>query len=306
MAVINDSWNAQMKVSPHLSQQHLDEDFCWDLILRTRPNFRVSQPYAIRETSARLLALYAMFASLEDLTCRVADEQVARSKLAWWQVQLLGSEYASSAHPVTRQLRESGALAAPALDQIKSLLNSVGQRLDLATIVDETELRAMCILVARDQMKLEWSLQAAVPESDFPVERACAVMGLTQLMRESSLAVVPDYKWIPLTMLARFGVNRSDLVRHPDSESVRNLKKQLCVLGSNWLAEKGDVRNSPLITCSLPDTPGARHWLIQLGLCIRLLQKLPGKTRAEAHRMFSQPTVGEAWCAWRWARKLSF
>lgn len=293
-----------MKVDPSLSPQHPDLEFCWGLILHTRPNFGVSQSYVAPEYSVRLVALYALLASLEELFCRVTDEQVARTKLAWWQVQLLGPEYTISAHPVTRQLRQSGAITTHVLVNVKSLLNSIAQRLDLTAVADETELRSLCVLVALDQMKLELSLQGTVPGLTSAVEDACAVMGLTQLMRESSRAKVQDYNWVPLTLLAHCGVNRSDLVRDPDSAPARKMRTQLCVLGLNWLAGSGGICKDSPLTFSLPNTSVARHWLIQFSLCVRLLRMLPGKTKTEASRLFSQSTAGDAWCAWRCARKL--
>jgi len=294
-----------MSDSPAALQSQSDREFCWELILRTRPNFSSSCLYTARETSARLVALYALFSSLEELFCRVTDEQVAQAKLVWWKTQLLGKEYTTSDHPVTRHLRQTEAITSASIGYVQNLLNSTGQRMDHGSVADETGLKELCVVVALDQMKLELSLDGAIPISPWAIENACAVVGLVQLLRESSRGVAPTYSWVPLTVLAQLGVNRSELAQNRDSEAVRKLISRLCAMGLNWLPAGSDVCKRPLLAPSLPGTTAARHWLIQLRLCVRLLQKLPGKTTSGASRIFSRTTAGDVWCAWRCARTLA-
>jgi phytoene/squalene synthetase len=155
----------QVSDSQSTRQSQSDQEFCWQLILRTRPNFSTSHPYAARETSTRLTALYALFSSLEEVFFRVTDEQVAQAKLLWWSTQLLGPEFATSEHPVIRHLLQTGVISSATTGHLHNLLNSTGRRVDHGSVADETGLKALCLVVALDQMKLEWSLGGAVPVS---------------------------------------------------------------------------------------------------------------------------------------------
>jgi phytoene synthase len=288
-----------------LRLDHSDADFCWEQILRTRPAFGISHAYAPAECSAGLLALYALFVSLEELFCRITEEQVARAKLAWWQTQLLGPEYTVSDHPVIRKLRQSGAITQSAREHVQTMLSSAVHRLDLTAPVDESGLKSLCVIVALDQMKIEMSFLGASPGICLSMENACAVMGLIQIMRESSRCAFPEYKWIPLNLLAHHAVTRPDFALNPDSESVQKLMAQLCAIGLTWIPEGQNVCKNSRLMMSMQDVSATRHWLIQLRLSIRLLQNLQGKTSTEANRLFSRTALGDAWCAWRCARKLA-
>lgn len=293
-----------------LTKDAVDQQFCWEQVVRIRPTFRYSYLYAGKEISARLLALYAMFSSIEELHCRIGDENVARVKLGWWHQQLLGEQFGISDHPVTRQLFRTGAITIGARDDLQSMLKTAITRLDAAAPADEHELKSMCIEIGLYQMRLEFGLQGE-NEPYAGQESACAVNGLVQLLRESSRTQKEPWWWVPLSYLAREGLSRVALERITQREAASQIMMRICELGLSW-AQAGLIQ-FPQSTSrnfsrrELVQKQALLHWCIQTELHARALGKLRESLRGSGlERLagrFNSTTFGDAWCAWRSARK---
>ena len=61
-------------------------------MLRTNRAFQISQVFAPAEQTDQLLALYALFAAVEEACSDYSDEEVARRKLHWWRSACLRLE----------------------------------------------------------------------------------------------------------------------------------------------------------------------------------------------------------------------
>jgi len=279
-----------------------DLQFCWQLVMRVRPGFRLSHAYAPREYSAGLLALYAWFSALEEALCRVSDESVGRAKLLWWQQQLLGPDYGISSHPITRQLHRRGVIPTSAREHVQVMLESALHRLDAPPASDEKALRSLCQSLGFHAMCLELAIQHEENAESPVLAGACAVNGLVQLLRESSRSELPSYTWLPLKLLARHDLTRAELQSKTRSEATRLLMQQLCTLGLTWIEGK-DFGNDLSIDASWRCRH--RHWIIQTLLNVRCLKRLQRMNLQLHSQEFSTVLVGDAWLSWRTARKLS-
>jgi len=279
-----------------------DLQFCWQQVLRVRPEFRLSHAYAPEKYSAGLLALHAWFSAVEESVCRVSDETVAQAKLLWWQQQLFGSEYGNSPHPITRQLRRCEVIPSEAREHAHKLLETTRGRLDAPALPDEASLKSLCRNVGVHAMRLELAVQRENRLHGPLLETACAVNGLVQLLRESSRSLLPSYTWVPLNLLARHDVTRAELQNRAHSEATRLLMAQICAEGLAWIGED-DFGADPNLDPAWQLRH--RHWIIQTRLNVRRLKKLRRSTLQMHSREFSSMLLGDAWLAWRTARAIS-
>ena len=279
------------------------EQFCWEQVLRTNPLFRISHLFATREASPQLLALYALFASIEHLNSGISEESVTRTKLEWWKAELLAQDIAESNHPVVRHLHGTGVAKKLPDPAVRLLLASAGSRIDALAPADEDELRSLCQSIYRPQVFLE----AALEEGDVALGSLNPAMlvngGLLQLLRESSRRKENVFWWIPLNLLARFKVTRDQLESMRDSAVAQALFNQLF----EWMGlggSQGEV--TALLDSQAGNANGAGlvHLQLMMVLQSRQLRRLQALNPARYNDELSRWRTGDLLTAWKSARRL--
>ena len=285
-----------------------DRQFCWEQVLRVRPEFRLTQPYS--RQLAWLLPLYALFSALEEGQNRSSDPFVARAKLAWWRDELLSAGYRSSEHPICRQLSESGFVLSGLEAVIEGWVKSFVDRLDALAPVDEHQLRALCVTVGLYPTLLELGTQQHPRPGSF-LDAACAVNGLVQLLRESgrSRNEMERFTWVPLTLLAHHSLSRSDLYLENQSGKSWHLFAQLAQLAESWMSPFGRWRAVIEQERSEGElwfrANGSRHWFIQACLQKRLLGKMSTSGASHPVRVLTNPGMSDVGFVWLCARQFS-
>ena len=278
------------------------ERFCWEQVLRTNPLFRISHLFAPSESSPQLLALYALFASIEHLNSGISEESVARTKLEWWRAELLERDAAESNHPVVRHLHETGAAKKLPEPAVRLLLASAGSRIDALAPADQDELRSLCQSIYRPQVFLE----AALEEGDVALDSLNPAMlvngGLVQLLRESSRRKENAFWWIPLNLLARYKVTRNQLESMQDSAVTQALFKQLF----EWVGQGGTQGEVTALLDSQAgnaDGTGLVHLQLMMALQSRQLGRLQALSPARYNDELSRWRTGDLLTAWKSARR---
>lgn len=246
-----------------------DQSFCWEQVVKTNRIFRISHVFAPRACAEKLLPLYALFSSVEQLCGGISEEDVARSKLNWWRSECLYKAIAESSHPVLRELARTGAAQDLSADGIAHLFDSSEERLTARAPADLEELKEICLKVHRPQLELELSLsgQHEIPKFNPDWSAHC---GLLQLIRESSGAGGQGrYWWLPLNLLARHGVSRDEVLSCSNKEPGGQLLHEILEAGNGWSEAQND--QSPV---SAGDHPHARHYFVMADLNSRKLKQL--------------------------------
>jgi phytoene/squalene synthetase len=209
--------------------------FCWEQVLRTNPAFRVSHVFAPSDQAGQLLPLYALFAAVEEVSAECTDDDVARRKLQWWRSECARLQAGEGDHPISRELRRTGAHRKLRRKSLEQLLDDAEQRLDAAAPSDTRELRMACLALSRPQFELELSLSGEAESADAVVNELGATSGLAQLLRESARRQSPGrYWWLPLSLLARHGVGRATIDERPNAEPVAALFAELFAGYREW------------------------------------------------------------------------
>ena len=276
-----------------------DRLFCWEQVLRTNRLFRVSHVFAPPDLADRLLALHALFSVVEQICSAHSDDEVARHKLNWWRLECLHHDLNDSRHPVIRELVRTGARDGLDRQCLAGLLDGAEGRLDEPGPANAEELKTRCQQLSRPQLEMEARVCGIEErELDWSPELA-SCSGLMQLIRESSGENSSEsYRWLPLSLRAKHGVNRDDVLHKPRSEPVAELFTEMMNIGIEWGVEGSRQRENH----SVPRSQ-LRHLNALSGLNLRKLKRLknlsPDRHACELGRL----GLGDLLAAWSSARR---
>jgi phytoene synthase len=275
---------------------------CWEQIDKTNRLFRVSHAFAPSDRRGILLPLYALFSVVEDACSNYSDEQLARGKLAWWRQEMLGRNPDGGSHPIVAELIRNVRLGRHQKACIERLLEDAESRLDEAPPASVARLRRRCAEVCQPQIELELSL-CGVEEPDMTGSAAGqgARLGLVQLLRES-LRAPPQaaFWWLPLDLLARYGVSRAEVRSAPGAKSAQALFKDLLAEGQAWGGE-----HRPL-SRSIEGPAGALiHTVVHGELQSRLLVRLQGRSPEQYGVEVDRTKLADVYHAWKIARRVN-
>ena len=205
-----------------MAQADNNQEFCRERVLRANPLFRVSHLFAPADFAGQVLALHALFASIDQLNSEIGDEFVARRKLDWWRTELSPENISKSNHPVVRYLIETGAASSLPGKTLELFLDTAEVRLAARAPTDQEELSLLCELIYQPRVLMEYALsQDETPV--FGLSEMAQTGGLLQLLRERNTSKNNILWWVPLNVLARFGVTRAGLGNDPDSQNARGV-----------------------------------------------------------------------------------
>ena len=273
-----------------------DRRFCWEQIGKANRAFRISRVFASRDQAERLLPLYAVFSSIEQICSSISDEGVAHSKLNWWRMECLHNDVTKSRHPVIRELHRSGARVSP--DGLARLFDDAESRLDGVAPPDLDALFDLCAQLQQPQFELELGASGFQAGPKVPEARWLAPAGLLQLIRESAGDKGQGgYWWIPLGLLARHGVRREQIGSEPGSAAVRGVLADVFSEVERWRREGSRARVPAVSDAS------TRHLCAINGLYARKLGRLAGIGADCYEGELQKLGVADLLAAWKGARQ---
>ena len=277
-----------------------DRRFCWEQVGKGNRVFRISQVFAPRHYAEKLLPLYALFSAVEQICSGISDEDVARSKLNWWRIEVLQNKSTESRHPVMKELSRTGAWHDLRQESVVELLQGAESRLYTSAPPDLEALKGMCAELHRPQLELEYGvsgLTQAVLEFE---PGLLARNGLLQLFRESvHRKEQGGFWWVPLNLLARHGVSREEIVTNPRSQAVTDLLLEVVTAGESWGRESVEVSVG-----GLDNSAPARHLFAINGLYSRKLNQLKSVTPDLFVGELNRLGPADLFKAWKCARRL--
>ncbi len=281
---------------------HTDEQFCWDQVLRIHPVYKVTHFFVPRKISGSTLGLYALFSALEETVSYYTDESVPMAKLAWWRQELLGTQSSKSQHPIVRQLNQCRANWLQFEENIAGLLDTTVERLNDNLPPDLNSLKALCERVGRYSTLLELGLSGELNTVDSELRAINTLNGLVQLIRESSRGHTTAFWWVPLSLLARHHVTRSELNSSRKIDNGKALLADLPSIYQDWCDK--ETQQDETGATERRANKYQRHCRIHAAFHLRQLRESSVKYPNELNKLFSQVRVGDVWFAWRSARAI--
>ena len=287
-----------MRPSSKFSNEQL---FCWEQIAKTHRLFRVSHAFAPPAQAARLLPLYALFSVVEEACSAYSDEDLARSRLAWWRQECLGRDPGKGSHPVIRELHRHARLGSHEMTFIARLIEQAESRLDAPPPASVEDLRHSCAAVIRPQIELEMGLCGnGEPMTVGLADGAGARLGAVQLMRESlRRRQAGAWWWLPLDLMARHGVSRAETEHPTAGDSVQALFAEVLDVAGAWDDGMSAIPGNP-------DQAGTlTHLRVAVALQSSLLSRLQTSRPERFGAEMARTTLGDLFRAWRAARRVN-
>ncbi|MEJ2383425.1 MAG: squalene/phytoene synthase family protein [Xanthomonadales bacterium] len=217
-----------------------DTRFCREHAFAGNPLFRVSGILA-PQRPRQLTALYALFDLVQRIGRRSQEEGAARTQLAWWRQECLADDPAQSRHPALCELHHGGQAR---LDRtaFARLVDQVEHRLERPAMTDVAALRRFCAAQGRPLLELEAALGQADP--DGIDEGLAARRGLWSLLTDCFVSgESPDPWWAPLSLLAREGLQRSELFASGREAQTARIIAEILAPEPGSSAESIDISN---------------------------------------------------------------
>ena len=124
------------------------DEYCKDKAASSGSSFYYSFLFLPPERRRAITALYAFCREVDDVVDEIEDQQVARTKLAWWRTEVGNLFAGKPQHPVTRALEP--ALAPFGITQVRlnEIIDGMQMDLDQSRYLDFPGLEKYCYHVA--------------------------------------------------------------------------------------------------------------------------------------------------------------
>jgi hypothetical protein len=192
--------------------------FCWEQVDKTDRLFRISHLFASHRFAEPLLAIHALFASIDQIAGSSGDEHVTEKRIEWWHSELQPENISKSRHPVVKQLNDTGAVSADSFQHIQELIDGAIQRIQKTAPSSSRDLHSLFHLIYHPRIQWEYNLLREERPATVEFPAAFISGGLLELLRESSGGSERAFWWLPLDLLATHGVSRRELVSDFDSD----------------------------------------------------------------------------------------
>jgi phytoene synthase len=202
------------------------DQYCEQKTAASGSSFQYSFLFLEPEQRRAMNALYAFCREVDDVVDECHDPGVARTKLAWWREEIGRAFTGTPQHPVTRALKDVAARYSLPREHFLEIIDGVEMDLDCNAYRSFTELSLYCYRVAsvvglmaakifgyEDQRTLKYAHDLGM------------AFQLTNILRDLSEDARRGRVYIPEEDMARFHVNREDIVNGRLDDNMRALLK---------------------------------------------------------------------------------
>jgi phytoene/squalene synthetase len=276
--------------------------FCWQQVDVHQPLFRISHVFAPAELADRLLALYAFFSAIESVTSTVSDDAVALRKLDWWREETnrMGSQ--TSAHPIVAELQRSGAAECIPMSLVEDLLLNAVSRLDSPASASVDELEVLCEANGRAQVGLELAVCEAGEGIPVSMARFPFQVGRALLLRDA--VYHGNFWWVPLDLLARHGLNRSQILSADHQDSAARLMADILQPDTLKPQDSGAIVED-ISVIKIQAKHKYKHLYVQDALNRNFVKNLKKTSPVSYGKRLAGSSMSGAFSAWRAARRFS-
>jgi phytoene synthase len=171
-----------------------------------------------------ITALYAFCREVDDIVDECADPGLARTKLAWWRIEVAALYEGRPSHPVTQALAEALPRFNLARELLLEIIDGMEMDIDCASYPDFRALQLYCYRVASVVGQLAAEIFGF---SDRHTLKYAHDLGLafqlTNIIRDVGEDARRGRIYLPADELARFGVDAADILGARYSDAFHRL-----------------------------------------------------------------------------------
>ena len=202
------------------------DDYCKDKAASSGSSFYYSFLFLPPERRRAITALYAFCREVDDVVDEIEDQQVARTKLAWWRTEVGNLFAGKPQHPVTRALEPALVPFSITQERLHEIIDGMQMDLDQSRYLDFQGLERYCYHVAgvvgllaagifgyRNPRTLEYAKNLGL------------AFQLTNIIRDVGDDARRNRIYLPMDELKKFEVPAADILNARYSDNFTRLMK---------------------------------------------------------------------------------
>ncbi len=202
------------------------DEYCQQKTAKSGSSFYYSFLFLPPERRRAITALYAFCREVDDTVDECTDEAVARSKLAWWRLEVRATYAGNPTHPVMRALQPHLALYRLEEKHLQAIIDGMEMDLNQTRYLDYVALTRYCYHVASVVGILSASIFGATrPETLLYAEKLGHAFQLTNIIRDVGEDARKGRIYLPVNELQQFHVTAADLLNARHTDAFDNLMK---------------------------------------------------------------------------------
>jgi phytoene synthase len=200
------------------------DQYCQQKAAASGSSFYYSFLFLPPERRRAITALYAFCREVDDVVDECSDPQVARTKLAWWRLELGRLFEGTPSHPVTKALLPCLEAFGIRQQQLNEIIDGMEMDLTQTRYLDFAGLERYCYHVAGAVGLLAAGIFGYREPRTLEYAKALGTaFQLTNIIRDVGEDARKNRIYLPMDELKRFEVPASDLLQAKTSDNFKKL-----------------------------------------------------------------------------------
>jgi len=200
------------------------DEYCQQKAAASGSSFYYSFLFLPQERRRAITALYAFCREVDDVVDECSDEQLARTKLAWWRVEVGKLFHEKPSHPVTQALQPFVEAFGVNEQQLNEIIDGMEMDLTQTRYLDFPGLERYCYHVAGAVGLLAAGIFGyRNPRTLEYAKRLGTAFQLTNIIRDVGEDARKNRIYLPMDELKKFDVPAADILQAKYSEGFRDL-----------------------------------------------------------------------------------
>ncbi|TWO69161.1 presqualene diphosphate synthase HpnD [Caenimonas sedimenti] len=242
---------------------------------------------------AAITAFYAFCREVDDVVDEVTDPGVARTKLAWWQMEVGKAFTGEPTHPVMKALMPHAAAFNIRQDQLLSVVRGCEMDLEQTRYLDYAGLQKYCHLVAGVVGEVSAGIfgQTAPATTDYAHKLGQAFQ-LTNIIRDVGEDAMRGRIYLPVNELQQFDVKAHEVLQRKHSDRFVALMR--------FQAQRAHTLYDEALALLPPqDRRAQKPGLMMASIYRTLLREIEDEDFKVLDQRISLTPVRKLWLAWK-------
>lgn len=242
---------------------------------------------------AAITAFYAFCREVDDVVDEVTDPGVARTKLAWWQVEVAKAFAGNASHPVMQALMPRVADYGLQQEQLLSVIRGCEMDLEQTRYLDYPNLQRYCHLVAGVVGEVSARIFGQTQDATTTYAHKLGLaFQLTNIIRDVGEDAMRGRIYLPVNELQQFDVKAHEILQRKHSDRFVALMK--------FQAQRAHaLYDEALATLPAADRRAQKPGLMMASIYRTLLREIEATDFQVLHQRISLTPVRKLWLAWK-------
>jgi 15-cis-phytoene synthase len=246
-----------------------------------------------KERRAAITAFYAFCREIDDVVDEVTDPGVARTKLAWWQSEVLKSYAGEPTHPVMKALMPLAATYRIEARHLQAVIDGCQMDLEQNRYLDYPGLKQYCHLVAGIVGEVAARIFGQTDEATTAYAHKLGLaFQLTNIIRDVGEDAMRGRIYLPVNELQQFDVKAHEILKRQYSDRFSALMK--------FQTERAlALYDEALAMLPETDRRAQKPGLMMASIYRTLLREIARDGYQVLHQRVSLTPLRKFWLAWK-------